>query len=275
MYIAKCTNNKKHFEFHSKSIKYFSDCNTFYKKECSIFINIFGKNGNSTVTENTVTENFAGTTEQELPERFGGIALEKQNHFGEIIGNNNWNFDMGAGEISFGENLIFPKLILGTFSHSSETWLRAWANTGSGIPENLMRETLQLKNYGEKNDIDLLKINQFETTKDDLHKIGMIASGMFGASGYYLANYGQGTMCMTVKSEEIDKTFQSSQQKILTTFSQLISIYEMNHKNALKNYLLLNNYEISENAIILTGTKNGQTIKAEFGELSRPAKLNG
>ncbi len=78
-------------------------------------------------------------TEQELIERYGGIALDKQIDFGEIIGNNNWNVDMQQGIISFGLNLVFPIQVLGTIAHSSQTWLWAWANTMSGLPPQFNR----------------------------------------------------------------------------------------------------------------------------------------
>src|SRR5689334_4676399 len=84
------------------------------------------------------------TSEQELMERYGAISLEKQLDFGELIGNNSWTVDMKKGEISFGPNLDFPIQVLGTFSHSAETWLWAWANTQAGLPENLLQHALQL-----------------------------------------------------------------------------------------------------------------------------------
>ena len=53
-------------------------------------------------------------TEQQLIERFGGIAFDKQYDFATVIGNNNWNIDMTKEEISFGANLDFPMQVLGT-----------------------------------------------------------------------------------------------------------------------------------------------------------------
>lgn len=214
-------------------------------------------------------------TEQELIERFGGIAFDKQIDLGEVIGDNNWNIDMTKGEISFGANLVFPIQVLGTFSHSSETWLWSWANSKSGIPRNLTQQAEQLKKYGEDNGIDLLKNSAFDASNDDLHLIGLIASGMFNSSGYYIADYGQGAMVVTIKSDKVDKIRKDNHHRILTVFSQLISLFEMNHNSALTNYLTAKNYDISENGTKLIATKNGNTITAEFDELSRLTKLNG
>jgi hypothetical protein len=214
-------------------------------------------------------------TEKELIERYGGIAFDKQIDFGEVIGSNSWNVDMEQGTISFGETLVFPMQVLGTISYSTMTWLWAWANTKSGLSENVIQQSLKLKKYGEENNITLLRNDTFYFSKDNLHLIGLIASGMFNSSGYYIADYGQGAMVVTIKSDKIDKSRRENCHRILTVFPQLISQFEMNHKLALTNYLTAKGYDISEDGNIVTGTKNGTIIKGQFDELSRLTSLNG
>lgn len=214
-------------------------------------------------------------TEQELLERFGGIGFEKQLDFADVIGNNGWNVDMQKGEITFGPGLVFPIQVLGTFSHSSETWLWAWANTQSALPENILQQALQLKKYGGENEIDLLNNSEFDATKDDLHLIGMIASGMFNASAYYIADYGQGAMVVTVKSDSLDKEHKNDHYKIPIVFPQLISQFEMNHRAALSHYLMAKGYDVVDNGLKLTATKNANTMTAEFDDLNRLTKLGG
>lgn len=242
-----------------------------------LFNKIFGQSEKTEQTNETQpTQNLTPCkTEQELIERFGGNAFDKQIDLSEVIGDNNWNVDMTKGEISFGQNIVFPIQVLGTFSHSSETWLWAWANTKSGLSESVTKQAQQLKKYGEENEIDLLRNSKFDASKDDLHLIGLIASGMFNSSGYYIADYGQGAMVVTIKSDKVDKIRKDNHHRILTVFPQLISQFEMNHNFALTNYLTDKGYNISENGTKLSATKNGQTITAEFDELSRLTKLNG
>ena len=214
-------------------------------------------------------------TEQELIERFGGYSFDKQLDLSEIIGSNNWNVDMTKGEISFGADLVFPIQVLGTFSHSSQTWLWAWANTQSGLSEKITTQARELKKYGEDNQIDLLKNSEFDANNDDLHLVGLIASGMFDASGYYIADYGQGAMVVTIKSDKVDKLRKHDHHRILTVFPQLISQFEMNHRTALSNYLAAKGYIISDTGDKLLATKNADSIRAEFDEFSRLKKLNG
>lgn len=242
------------------------------------FLNKILEQNNNIENTNKTQQQYDTTTcktEQELIERFGGNSFDKQIDLEEVIGNNNWNVDMNIGEISFGENLVFPIQVLGTFSHSSETWLWAWANTKSGLSESITKDAQQLKKYGEETEIDLLKNSEFDATENDLHIIGLIASGICNASGYYIANYGQGSMIVCIHSDKINKVNKNDLHRILTVFPQLISQYEINHNYALTNYLMVKGYEISENGNKLTATKNRQTITAKFDELSRLIKLNG
>ena len=220
-------------------------------------------------------ENTACKNEQELLERYACMAWEKQKDFAEVIGNNNWNVDMGKGEISFGPDLHFPIQVLGTIAYAAQSWLWAWANTVSGLQPQLIEQSLQLKAYGETNSISLLSSDSFDFSKEELHIIGMIASGMFGANGYYIADYGQGAMVVTIKSELIDKQRKDSHHAILTVFPQVISQYGMNHRHALKHYLSAKGYRITEDGNNLSGTKNGNTIQATFDELSRLTQLKG
>lgn len=212
---------------------------------------------------------------QALIEQYGGFALEKQNNLGNLIGQLPWNANLDDGEIRFGDNLFFPIQILGTFSHSSQTWLWAWANSQSNIPQDLLQQALTLKQYGENHGVDLLSNGTFDASETDLHFIGLIASGMFNSSGYYLADYGEGILCVTIASAEIDRTFNNDHLEIMTIFPQLISLYEMNHKSALSNYLQQKGYQIQESENQLTGTKGNKIIRAEFDHLSRMTTLNG
>jgi len=230
--------------------------------------------GQSTKTEQQPnTESFI--TEQQLIEKYGGTVLHKQLDFGDLIGENNWNINIEDQEISFGDDLVFPIQVLGTFSHSSKTWLWSWANSKSGLSDSIIKQALELKKYGEDNKIDILRNDTFGFSNEDLHLIGIIASGIHNSSAYYICDYGQGAMVVTIKSDKIDKLHKDNHLRIMTVFPQLISQFDLNHNLALTNYLTDRGYTILENEAKLKASKNEDTITAEFDDLSRLTKLNG
>ncbi|MEO8237991.1 MAG: DUF6882 domain-containing protein [Flavobacterium sp.] len=239
-----------------------------------LFDNLFKKKEVQTESKATTT-NKVFKSETEFLEKFGANALDKQRNLFGIIEERSWNVDMDKEEISFGEEITFPIQVLGSFSHSSETWLWIWNNKAGGYSESIMKQALLLKKYGEENEIDLLKIGKFDATNNDLHLIGMIASEMFNSSGYYLADYGQGIMILTIKSNIIDQFKSDEYIRIQTVIPELISSFEMNHKIALTNYLISKGYEINSEPNKLTGKKNEKVITAEFNDESLLSKLNG
>ncbi|MBF4484288.1 DUF6882 domain-containing protein [Flavobacterium sp. CSZ] len=242
-----------------------------------IFNNLFKKkeeNTESTVNQQNISKHFE--SENDFLEKFGAIALEKQRNLYNVTGGLSWNVDMNKEEITFGDDLIFPMQVLGSFSYSSETWLWIWENKAGGYAESVMKQALLLKQYGEENNIDLLTVGKFDAVENDLHLIGMIAVEMFNGSGYYLGNYGQGTMVVTIKSDIIDQVESEELARILTVFPELISTFEIqNHKNAFTNYLSQKGYELTVNENEIKAEKNKNVINAVFNDDNLLIKLNG
>jgi len=242
-----------------------------------LFNNLFKKKEEK--TESVVSQqnnSIQFTSENDFLEKFGAIALEKQRNLFEITGGLSWNVDMDKEEITFGDDLTFPMQVLGSFSHSSETWLWIWDNKAGGYTESMMKQALLLKQYGEENNIDLLTVGNFDAASNDLHLIGMIAVEMLNSSGYYLGNYGQGTMVVTIKSDVIDQVESEEFSRITTVFPELISTFEIqNHKNAFTNYLSQKGYELISNGNEIKAEKNGKVINALFNDDDLLIKLNG
>lgn len=240
----------------------------------SIFKKLFGKEaGQQDSADSPIVQQGPGKTEQELTEQYAALGLDKQRNLYDVIGDNSWNADLTKGEISFGNDLAFPIQVLGTFSHSSETWLWGWANTNSNIPQPLLEQALQLKAHGEQYDIPLFKNSTFDAAKNDLHLIGMIASGVFNSSAYYLADYGQGVLLVTLKSAAIDKADKSDAPRVSTVFPEAISFFEMNHRNAFKNYVERKGYSVNTQSNQVIAEKNGAKITATFDEQGRLINL--
>ncbi|SEP34363.1 hypothetical protein SAMN05444671_1074 [Flavobacterium sp. CF108] len=240
-----------------------------------LFNNLFKKKEEKTESTIDLQNDKHFTSENDFLEKFGALALEKQRNLYSVTGELSWNVDMNKEEIIFGDNLIFPIQVLGSFSNASETWLWIWENK-AGYAESVMKQALLLKQYGEENNIDLLTVGQFDAAENDLHLIGMIAVEMFNASGYYLGNYGQGTMILTIKSDVIDKSESEELSRILTVFPELISTFEIqNHKNAFTNYLSQKGYKLTLNGNEIKAEKNENVINTVFNEDNLLTKLNG
>lgn len=211
---------------------------------------------------------------EEMIEQNAGLSFEKQMVFGEIIGSNAWQFDMTKGNITFG-NLSFPVQVIGSLAFNNYSWMWGWANEKSGIPENLLKQSRDLKTIGDKNKIKELVEGHFKVEEGFEHKIGMMSCGVFNAKSYYCANYGQGTLVVTIDDDKIPKIDTNKVEKVLTNFPQLISNVELNHKSAFLNYLVDREFKINIKGDEIEGLRNNKLIIAKFDKLGRLKDLNG
>ncbi|MCL9805489.1 hypothetical protein NAT51_08145 [Flavobacterium amniphilum] len=243
----------------------------------SLFKKLFGgekqktepQTGNYNTVKKTDYTNF-----QDLLEQNAGLSFEKQRIFSDTIGQHAWDFDMGKGTISFGDK-DFPIQIIGSLAFNNNSWMWGWANTQSGMPENLLKHSYELKQMGEAKNIPEFVDGHFNVEEGFEHKIGMIACGLFKSKSYYCANYGQGTLVVTIDDDRIPAIDKNRPETITTNFSMLVGGMDLNHKNTFQNYLIDREFElnISENKI--EGLRNNSTIMAEFDELDRLVSMSG
>ncbi|QWX84820.1 hypothetical protein H0I23_04040 [Cellulophaga sp. HaHaR_3_176] len=211
---------------------------------------------------------------ESLFEAHAGLSFEKQLIFGDFIGSNAWQLDLGKGSILFGD-LELPIQVIGSLSFNNSSWMWGWANTQSGIPENLLIQSKQLKALGEQKDIKELIEGHFNVDEGFEHKIGMLACGQFSSKSYYCANYGQGTLVITIDDDRIPEIEMDKIEKVLTCFPQLIGGITVHHENAFLNYLIDRDFKIHHTEHKIEGLKNKKILSAEFDASNRLISLNG
>jgi len=246
----------------------------------SIFKKLFGKSEKENPISEINQSDFSTIPKtdfknfSDLVNQNAGLSFEKQQNFNDLTGDSAWNINLNEAKLSFG-NLDFPIQVIGSLSFNDYSWMWGWANSKSGIPENLLQRSLDLKQIGEEKEIEEFPNGHFSVEEGFEHKMGIVASGLLDADAYFCANYGQGTMVLTLKSNQIPKIDSNKLEKVLTTFPQLIGGIDLDHKEAFKNYLIDRGFQlkISENKI--EGLKNNKILVAEFDELNRLKSING
>lgn len=246
----------------------------------SIFKKLFGKEEeNSKSADNNPDEVHQPKADwhsfDELLDQHAGLSFEKQMIFGEVIDNHAWQFDMNNGTISFGSELSFNVQIIGSLSFNDQSWMWGWANTKSGMPENLLQYANQLKVIGEEKNIIELTDGHYSVDEGFEHKMGMAACGYFKSKSYYCANYGQGTLVVLIDDDRIPAVDFNRLEKVLTSFPQLISAVAVNHRHAFENYLIDRSFNVNASDAVVEGVWSNKTVTAEFDELGRLKSLNG
>ncbi len=204
--------------------------------------------------------------------RYVAAAWDKQMALGDIIDARDWQFDMSAGILSFGDDLRYRIQIIGTESTLSHTWLWAWANDASGIPSTLLQAARQLKALGEQ--IRVAELTRPRLSLSDSlngHVLSMIASGVCEARAYYRCPYDNGAAFVLIDDPAFTTPVYNPTQRVSTQFPQLISNIPIdNHRMAFIHYLAFYNLKADITPETVTGqAADGQIITAAFDSDNR------
>jgi len=179
------------------------------------------------------------TTFSSLFTRYVLSSFLKQFHLCDLVGESAWRFDVPTGTLSFGDDIHWHAEILGTESDETQTWLWAWANTGSNLPAALVQASPEMKDLGEEQQIPELTEPQPALTEDvNGHVLSLIASGVCDADAYYRGPYDGGAVFLLIKDAKFPRSNESPLARLATVFPQAISTFSIaDHRLALKSYL--------------------------------------
>ena len=176
--------------------------------------------------------------------KFGAFALDKQESLSELIGEEVGDLNIEKGTLSFGDTLDFPIQILGTLSNETNKWHWAWDNKNIGLPENLIKEAIEVKKIGEKYEIPQFTTNIFDADNLEAHLIAMVVSGIMDDDGYYLADFGEITFFVTIKSDKISRD--ETIEKFINVYDKFYKEFDVKPRLAFEGYTKLRGYDYKE-----------------------------
>jgi hypothetical protein len=127
----------------------------------------------------------------------------KQAGFMERYGPLEWDYASKTGKLTFGRRTVLQSEILGTYSKDSGTWLWAWANRYSPLPDERTRISRGLRQFGSDKKIAELTAGEFPVTQEmNPHLLGLLAIGLANLPCYFLANHEHGAMLMAITTPD-------------------------------------------------------------------------
>jgi hypothetical protein len=210
-------------------------------------------------------------------EQYALIAFEKQDKLARLFNEQTYDLDLDAGKIRFNDDLECPFQVLGTESDNTLIWLWAWADEQTEIPENLLHAARQLKDWGMRQGIQEFTLPSIDLDRADGHVLSMIAVEVCGASCYHRDAYEGGSAFLLLYDKLIDAQPSFDLSRLSRRFLDLISRYEINHRNVLLSYLRTRGLSLEETkgATITSELDSGERLSAEFDNAGRLTLLNG
>lgn len=176
--------------------------------------------------------------------KYGALALDKQESLSEIIGDNIGELNIEKGTISFGDELEFPIQIVGTLANETSKWHWAWDNQEVGLPENLVKESEDIKEIGEKYNIGQFTNNIFDADLFEGHLIAMTVSSIMKDAAYYAADLGEIIFFITIQSDKIP--INNSIERFINNYDKFQKEFDVKARLAFESYAKLRGYQYKE-----------------------------
>ena len=210
-------------------------------------------------------------------EQYALIALEKQDKLALLVGEHTYDLDLDAGKIRFNDGIEFPFQFLGTESDNTLSWLWAWADEQTEeVPEDLLRAARQLKDWGAREGLHEFTRPSMDLDRADGHFLSMIAGEICGASCYFRDAYEGGAAFVLLFDKRIEAQPSFDLSRLSRRFLDLITRYELNHRNALLSYLRIKGLSPTEAGGLITGTLDtGESLSVGFDQDGRLQSFNG
>ncbi|WP_199269155.1 DUF6882 domain-containing protein [Polaribacter sp. L3A8] len=216
----------------------------------------------------------AKVTIQELYNQSVVVSLEKQEVFGEMVEGLGWSCDMLEGKLTYGDDKVFDIQVLGTYSENEKSWLWAWANTQSGIPEKFLQTALAAKAIGEAYQIEDFVTSKKEFSSDPGVYFSTIISAMVKESCYVPLTFKGLTVYVTITSAEADSKARTVPALICSHFTKVAANYTFPHKYSLYFYLKGKGYEVELPGNNIVAKKEDDQILGIFDLKGRLMKIS-
>jgi hypothetical protein len=193
----------------------------------------------------------------------------------DLIGDRDWQLDLGEGVATFGADLRFPIQLLGTESHGDGTWLWAWANTGSNLAPKVLQLVGWLRGYGHSNGIAELTEASFALDRADGHRLALLASGLTGRC-YFRGPYDGGAVFFHLEDVPAQVLAPVAPERALTVISEVLQAFPVDHRTFVLAFLQQQRWQVQATAEAITARHaSGSDMRVDFDGLGRISNIGG
>lgn len=211
----------------------------------------------------------------ELMESNAGGGLARQLAMAEYLGSHEWEVNTQHGRVDFGRKRVHPIQILGTENTADGTWMWAWANTQSGLPEQVTAYSGHLRDHGAAEGIPELCKGRFRMEHVDGHAIALACSGLVGRLPYYRGPYDGGAVYFYVLEAPAQVAAPVDVLRASRVIQQLIAGFELHHERSVAAFLVGEGLYVEANeAGLLARWPHGDEMRVDFDANGRVARIN-
>jgi hypothetical protein len=204
-----------------------------------------------------------------------GSAFARQLAFADHLGERNWNLDVQKGIATFGTDMKHPIQLLGTEADGDSTWLWAWANEQSGLPEKILVACNQIRQLGTDQRIAEFQERSFSLDRADGHRLSLLASGIIGQCCYYRGPYDGGALFFLVNDVAPAVLKPVDAERAIRVVTEVISQFEVDHRVMVESFLQSQGFSIEHSAEGIVAARNGDSINIAYDSAGRISEIGG
>lgn len=202
-----------------------------------------------------------------------GTAFARQLALADLLGERGWSLDLAEGIAHFGDDLHFPVQLLGSAAEDSASWLWAWANTASNLPDNLLVAANALRERGEREGPAELATASLPLD-DDGHMLALLAAAL-SARCYYRGPYRGGALFFLLEDVPAAAFAPCDDARVLRLLGQLVAQFPLDHRTMAEGFLEDQGYALRREPGQTVAMRDGSRITLDFDALGRLARLQG
>ncbi len=209
-------------------------------------------------------------------ERCALVGREKQEKFLRLVGEHSLELDLDAGIARFTKDHSFPFQVLGTESENTLSWLWAWAEEQTEMPENLMKASQAMKVWLEARGLHEYALPSLDLDRADGTMLSLIATEVCNAACFYRDHYEGGALFILLFGTAIGSQAPFDRRELVRNLDDLIDRYDFNHRKALLSYLRSGAIPFAETQDTVSAMlPAGERLIAEFDAAGKLTSVNG
>lgn len=205
--------------------------------------------------------------------RHAGMGMDKRATLNDMLGEEfPWQFETETGKLTLAKTHVYRAYVLGTASAISNTWLWAWANQQSEIPESVLKAAASLRQFGQKENIPELTEPKIPLDRVSLLHLALVGCGLCKADLFYLGPTDHGALLLLAVAPELRERAVSHTVRtsgVVTNIAAQLGP-AVDHRECIVSYLKDKGYALQDDGTTLRATApTGDPLTVTFDAQGR------
>ncbi|GGS11133.1 DUF6882 domain-containing protein [Deinococcus sedimenti] len=213
------------------------------------------------------------STFRDLLSEHAGPVLLRQQHLADLLGTFTWDADLHQGLLHVsGHTRPYRAQLIGTDMHRDASWLWAWANTGSGLGDEVTEDSRHVREHGLNCGVPELTTPRLCTEAVSGHELAVIACGLTEADAYFRGEFPGGAAYFTLRDVPRAPVLTASRSVHLIT--TMLQTFALHHPNAIRALYAAHDCPVTIRGRRWTATVGGEMVQLAFDDHQRLSEIN-